>query len=576
MNNIFVEFLPPWVETGIQPAFYDKESGTVLQQTARMYARVNMLIRMFNKLSKETKETVEEYITKFNDLHDYVHDYFDNLDVQEEINNKLDQMVTDGTLGEIIEPYITAFEAEIREQVSTIGDVNDLETVNKNTVVAGVNCANENYSGLWRTKYGNGFNPVDIYQNIDFFKDNIVIYKDENNNNYSYYCDLEKHKNIGDTLIVDPNTDTPTSEQNGSAEHPYSTIGRAYNNASDGDTISLTSGVYNRNQTGQFAWTKSLNLIAKDGEPNKVFLGAHDNLSWSQNATYSNVYETTRSNIALVIDIRNRNKDEFALLTQVENLETCASTLYSFAKSGSTVYVNLGEAVTNDKIAVTLQITSQFRISNSGSNVNVYMENITFLGGDEGFVSVTESGSYDCKFVAKNCNFYYSRSNSDALSIAGSDTILENCKACFGGKDGFNYGAVGTIPTRAIEINCLGSNNGLRRQTGTENGSTSHAYCKVLRYGGVYFNNFGANVCDVGTDNMSINIECTSFDSVASAGSVKSDFNAQQANTTMYIYNCHCKGSKSSYNLQSATGCTLEVYNTPYDTKGGNGTINIY
>jgi exopolysaccharide biosynthesis protein len=98
MENIFVEFLPPWIETGLQPAFYDKESGTVLQQTARMYARVNMLIRMFNKLSKNTKTTVEEYINKFNELHDYVQDYFDNLDVQEEINNKLDEMVDDGTL----------------------------------------------------------------------------------------------------------------------------------------------------------------------------------------------------------------------------------------------------------------------------------------------------------------------------------------------------------------------------------------------------------------------------------------------------------------------------------------------
>ena len=117
MENIFVEFLPPWVETGLQPAFYDKESGTVLQQTARMYARVNMLIRMFNKLSKNTKEeverfegevndTVEEYINKFNELHDYVQDYFDNLDVQEEINNKLDQMALDGTLAEIINTYI--------------------------------------------------------------------------------------------------------------------------------------------------------------------------------------------------------------------------------------------------------------------------------------------------------------------------------------------------------------------------------------------------------------------------------------------------------------------------------------
>lgn len=106
MENIFVEFLPPWIETGLQPAFYDKESGTALQQTARMYARVNMLIRMFNKLSKNTKTTVEDYINQFNELHDYVHDYFDNLDVQNEINNKLDQMVADGAFQAILDAYV--------------------------------------------------------------------------------------------------------------------------------------------------------------------------------------------------------------------------------------------------------------------------------------------------------------------------------------------------------------------------------------------------------------------------------------------------------------------------------------
>ena len=106
MNNIFIEYLPPWVETGLQPAFYDKESGTVLQQTARMYAKVNALIEAFNKLSSDTKAVVEEYIAKFEELYTYVHDYFDNLDVQEEINNKLDAMADAGTLQEIITTYI--------------------------------------------------------------------------------------------------------------------------------------------------------------------------------------------------------------------------------------------------------------------------------------------------------------------------------------------------------------------------------------------------------------------------------------------------------------------------------------
>ena len=102
MNRI--NFLPPWVETTLQPAFYDKESGTVLQQTARMYAKVNQLVRNVN----EQNEAIELYIAKFIELSDYVHDYFDNLDVQEEINNKLDDMVEQGVLQEIIGDYLDA------------------------------------------------------------------------------------------------------------------------------------------------------------------------------------------------------------------------------------------------------------------------------------------------------------------------------------------------------------------------------------------------------------------------------------------------------------------------------------
>ena len=102
MNRI--NFLPPWVETNLQPAFYDAESGSVLQQTARMYAKVNQLVRNVN----EQNEAIELYIAKFIELKDYVEDYFENLDVQEEINNKLDQMVEDGTLQEIITQYIQA------------------------------------------------------------------------------------------------------------------------------------------------------------------------------------------------------------------------------------------------------------------------------------------------------------------------------------------------------------------------------------------------------------------------------------------------------------------------------------
>ena len=53
-------------------------------------------------------EAVTELQEKFVELKTFVDTYFDNLDVQEEINNKLDEMAEDGTLQEIITTYIQA------------------------------------------------------------------------------------------------------------------------------------------------------------------------------------------------------------------------------------------------------------------------------------------------------------------------------------------------------------------------------------------------------------------------------------------------------------------------------------
>ena len=53
-------------------------------------------------------QAVEVLQGLFVQLHDYVENYFDNLDVQEEINNKLDEMVEDGTLQEIIIAFINS------------------------------------------------------------------------------------------------------------------------------------------------------------------------------------------------------------------------------------------------------------------------------------------------------------------------------------------------------------------------------------------------------------------------------------------------------------------------------------
>ena len=51
-------------------------------------------------------EAVEELQAKYIELKDYVDNYFENLDIQEEINNKLDEMAESGELADIIAQYL--------------------------------------------------------------------------------------------------------------------------------------------------------------------------------------------------------------------------------------------------------------------------------------------------------------------------------------------------------------------------------------------------------------------------------------------------------------------------------------
>lgn len=61
MNNFYIKHLPHWVLTDLQPAFYDVESGTTLQQTSRMYAKIQELIDLYNEFVTK----VNQYITDF-------------------------------------------------------------------------------------------------------------------------------------------------------------------------------------------------------------------------------------------------------------------------------------------------------------------------------------------------------------------------------------------------------------------------------------------------------------------------------------------------------------------------------
>lgn len=84
---------------------------------------------------------LQTYINNFKDsidsdveeLEEYMNNYFENLDVQDEINNKIDEMVSDGTLLEVFNSYLLNY-----VNVKNMGAVGDGETDDTNAIKSAI------------------------------------------------------------------------------------------------------------------------------------------------------------------------------------------------------------------------------------------------------------------------------------------------------------------------------------------------------------------------------------------------------------------------------------------------------
>ena len=84
--------------------FYNKYPYTDFHEL-----NLDWVIGRVKKLTEDWAATLTEWNNteeEWQQLYDYVHDYFNNLDVQQEINNKIDQMILNGTFATIATPII--------------------------------------------------------------------------------------------------------------------------------------------------------------------------------------------------------------------------------------------------------------------------------------------------------------------------------------------------------------------------------------------------------------------------------------------------------------------------------------
>ena len=89
----------------------------------------------FIELNQDEKDFKEYIDGKVEELETYMNNYFDNLDVQQEINNKLDAMALDGTLTNLIKAYVDPIYEAYETEINQIVENQNTEIVNFKTAI---------------------------------------------------------------------------------------------------------------------------------------------------------------------------------------------------------------------------------------------------------------------------------------------------------------------------------------------------------------------------------------------------------------------------------------------------------
>ena len=99
----------------VLPLVYD-ESLSYYELLCKVVKYLNNTIAAVN----ENTADVAQMRTELTELETFVNIYFDNLNVQTEINNKLDAMARDGSLTALIEPYVDSMTESFAEQIDEV------------------------------------------------------------------------------------------------------------------------------------------------------------------------------------------------------------------------------------------------------------------------------------------------------------------------------------------------------------------------------------------------------------------------------------------------------------------------
>lgn len=307
----------------------------------------------------------------------------------------------------------------------------------------------------------------------------------------------------------------------------FGTLAKALTGAGVGTVIVKAGVLLTRNSAFPgSAGTNGHSVTIRSDTPGTPFtLSVHDVLTWTLAVGATNTYKATRSLVQSVWDASalDANGDYTPLANPGAYGGTGDLAAGQWYTDAMTVWVRTADSrnLTVAGNAATVRAYMNLAPMYVTGNVTVYLQDITVEGGSDG-LNLVDSGGVAPTVYAKRCAWKYmgSATLGNGVSVQSGTTIFQNCTTARNGLDGFNYHIHNGLFSRAIEIACLGRDNGWLGGD-SNNGTTTHDGNSAVRIGGQYLRNNGPNVADVNSGTTSWSVGCLAFGSTAGVGALQ-------------------------------------------------------
>lgn len=565
------KFIPPFRRFVIQNFPFieaDFDALTSYELWSKVVEYLNKVIKSQNEVTAE----MQRYI-------DYINNYFDNLDISEEVDSKLDEMASDGTLEAIINQEIFS---ELNTQVeANTGNISDLQTATSNLPT--------DESNIQALLKFNQFTNLplkggELSLPSEFSHYGFKLYRDQNGEIYDD-LDLSSYDTTNIAYVDYDNGNDTTGSVIEPSTHPFKTVKGAldYINGISGNYYKIICKTYRfaRDEfysadTANRTYTLSKSVIIEPYDPTKTIVVSCDQrgLSWTRSGT---LWTTTRSNVGYVYNLtRQDGFGKFNQLEKVDSLQECTDTVNSWYQSGSSLYLHTinNEEPTFDTYMITLTLSVvRFEIQN---NRFLRLKNIAFYPY-YGIEFNNSGNSYENALICENVKIF-NQADDNGFTVSNVKKVyMINCVTGGNYADGFNYHFPNmtseTASTIIYEKNCKSFKNGLTYDRDICNCSTTHEGSNIIRVNGVYQTSKGPVIADIDSPKTMM-IHCLINQTLNKKAIDFEDPSGDEGVGKAYFVDCQCLQTQSlSFNGSDNFDIKLKNFKGNYENEDLNITL---